>query len=114
MFSSAGVTKKKARAEKAALERAQKSTGNCVQLPVLSVNAELVLSAIGSEMAVGIGPAESPIGVSKILCIKYLGHQAFATPRASGHRPTQRARRVLPPECFICAQQELNDLVKVR
>lgn len=56
--------KRKARVEGGAQNRAIIATGNSVAVPELSQNSIIVLDTIGQEMAVGIGPDESPIGVS--------------------------------------------------
>lgn len=50
--------------EGGAQNRAIIATGNSVAVPELSQNSIIVLDTIGQEMAVGIGPDESPIGVS--------------------------------------------------
>lgn len=64
-------SKKKAKEEEGALSKAKNTTGNFVVLPTLSENSSLVLNAIGKEMAVGCGPEESPVGVSKIFSSQF-------------------------------------------
>ncbi|KAL0860878.1 hypothetical protein ABMA27_009415 [Loxostege sticticalis] len=55
--------KRKARVEGGALTKIMNATGNRSAIPELSETSAIILDTIGKEMALGCGPAESPIGL---------------------------------------------------
>lgn len=71
LFFSVGETKKKARAEGGQINKKRQQTGNMSAVPDLTENSQIILGTIGSAMVIGIGPQESPIGVSSLKRLHY-------------------------------------------